>query len=530
MKARATILSTMLAVLAAIVPQARAQFPEGAGPPPGYYGGGGYPPMQGAYPPPGYAPGGHAPPGGYPPGGYAPPGGFAPGGYGPSMPAAYGHGAPPMQSPYADAGYYQPQGEPQYLPGGQAQGYPPDYQMSGDMYGGGPYGEMGETGAEYCPPGSQNYEVCKYRVWANTEALLWTRHERVLPPLITTAPTMTPRNGGPVPPIAAVIGNPETTLLFGGGREGRDATWGGAINFGMWLDPANEVGVGGRFWMLDDDEQDVHVEGLPIIGVPFFNTTIGFEDALLVSYDNAAFPPTTVGSVDVRMSNEIHGAEAYGRFNMLHWLGTPRGSRFADCPPGEGKFRSIDILAGYQYSRVNDLLQVLTRFDSSIPSSHTTTDYFRTKNQFHGGLLGLSGEVRNGRWSLKGLGKIGFGNMHQTVLISGNNTIDVGGGPIQTIGGLFTQSTNIGTFRRDHFAYIPEAQINLGYQMNNVFRLTMGYDFIYWSNVVLAGEQVDRNINTLLFGGMAGAPPPQFTWNDADFWAMGLNFGLIGEY
>jgi hypothetical protein len=182
---------------------------------------------------------------------------------------------------------------------------------------------------------------------------------------------------------------------------------------------------------------------------------------------------------------------------------------------------------------VNDLLEIRTNFTSDIPSINSTTDYFRAKNQFHGGMLGLSGEVRRGCLSFKGLGKIGFGNMHQSMLIDGSNSFDLGGGPLVTTGGLFTQTTNIGKFTRDHFAYIPEMQLTVGYQLTDAFRVTAGYDFIYWSNVILAGEQVDRSVNTLLFGGMAGVPGeqrPAFDWQASDFWAMGLNFGVVGEW
>ena len=54
-----------------------------------------------------------------------------------------------------------------------------------------------------------------------------------------------------------------------------------------------------------------------------------------------------------------------------------------------------------------------------------------------------------------------------------------------------------------------------------------GYNFMYWSNVVRPGDQIDRNINPNLapvFGGTAGgvgAAAPARLNRETDFWAHG---------
>ena len=56
-------------------------------------------------------------------------------------------------------------------------------------------------------------------------------------------------------------------------------------------------------------------------------------------------------------------------------------------------------------------------------------DSFETRNEFHGGMLGLLAEIEGGSWSFNMLAKLGLGNMRQKVIISGQTLItDPGGG------------------------------------------------------------------------------------------------------
>ena len=63
------------------------------------------------------------------------------------------------------------------------------------------------------------------------------------------------------------------------------------------------------------------------------------------------------------------------------------------------------------------------------------------------------------------------------------------------------------------------------------WRAFVGYDFMYWSQVVRPGNQVDRNINlsqSAVFGSgaLTGPAYPMPLFNRSDFWAQGLNAGL----
>ena len=86
-------------------------------------------------------------------------------------------------------------------------------------------------------------------------------------------------------------------------------------------------------------------------------------------------------------------------------------------------------------------------------------------------------------------------------------------------------TSNIGDVHHDHFAYVPELNVNLIYNINQQWRAMVGYTFIYWNHVVLAGNQIDPNLTTPL--PTAVAPPfPKF--QRTDFWVQGISLG--GEY
>ena len=75
---------------------------------------------------------------------------------------------------------------------------------------------------------------------------------------------------------------------------------------------------------------------------------------------------------------------------------------------------------------------------------------------------------------------------------------------------------------------VPEVGINLGYQFTNHIRGFIGYNFLYWSNVVRPGNQIDQAVNpNLIPPSIPGGPSrPTFDFHGSDFWAQGINFGL----
>jgi hypothetical protein len=126
--------------------------------------------------------------------------------------------------------------------------------------------------------------------------------------------------------------------------------------------------------------------------------------------------------------------------------------------------------------------------------------------------------------------------MHQTVIIDGNTIITAPNGAVDARDeGFFALGTNQGRYTRNRVAYIPEVNFKLSYAVSSNIDLSLGYNFMYISDVVLGGDQLDRNLNlSQTNGGPAVGPnqnrPMFLGFRETDFWAQGINFGLDWRY
>jgi hypothetical protein len=90
---------------------------------------------------------------------------------------------------------------------------------------------------------------------------------------------------------------------------------------------------------------------------------------------------------------------------------------------------------------------------------------------------------------------------------------------------------NSGTFEEDVFAFIPEANFKLAYQLRKNMQFSVGYSFLYFDNVALNGSVMDRVITdgAALQTGVVGARPA-FVHNDSSLWVQGIDLGLSVNY
>jgi len=345
---------------------------------------------------------------------------------------------------------------------------------------------------------------------ARFEYLMWFSRGRSAPPLVTTSPANTAL------PVAGVL--PDAQVLYGGNSTiGEDMRSGARITLNRLL--ADEcTWVEGRFWGLEDSTERFYANGndFPILARPFVNTVLQVEDALLVNYPGI----TSNGAVNVLSKNDMFAADAWLRRTWTD----------------DGCTR-IDVLAGYQFARIDDFIGITNLQQSIDPlgavpvgTLSEISDAFQTQNEFHGAQFGMMYERRKGCWSVETLAKIGLGNMRQRVAISGNTvTTEPNAFPVQTTGGLLALPSNIGVFQRNQFAFIPEVNVNLCYNFSPSWKVMVGYSFIYFSDVVLAGNQIDREVNfSQVPGPPIGALRPRFDLVNSDFLVQGISLG--GEY
>jgi hypothetical protein len=379
----------------------------------------------------------------------------------------------------------------------------------------GPACSDGSCGLGSCGPGcgagSGGYQGCdmccgKPLWWAKLDVLLWWRQGRDLPPLVTTDPIDEGSD------TAGVL--PDATILFGGGRESSQMAVGGRFDVGFWMDPNQCWGIGNRFFGLGRDSASFQVDSLdnPVLAIPFFNSEIGENDALLV-----ASPGVSTGAINIDATSEVMGNDVYARFLICR-----------DCNS------RLDFITGYHFSRINDDLRirsqsVTTEVGGNIPIGTVTDvlDRFDARNEFHGAILGLMHEIDCRCWTIETLAKMSIGGMHERVIIDGSTRIAVPGeDPTLTEGGLFTGDSNLGEFNRSEFTAVTEVGLKLAYKWGPCTRLSVGYSFIYWNDVLRPGDHIDPRVGE----SSTGDVHPRFSFNHGDYWVQGINLGLVREF
>ncbi len=338
---------------------------------------------------------------------------------------------------------------------------------------------------------------------------------RSLPSLVTTS--VNPLDEG-------VMGRASTRVLFGNEKIGDERQAGGRLTIGKWLDGSERVGIGVRYFGMEGDSTGFSAAsgGGGVIARPFFNIDpiVVAEDSFLVSA-----PGVSAGSIDVLTSSDMLNAEAYVRYMVRK-----------SC-----NFR-LDFIGGYHFNRLDDGLHISHQSTSLPPngpapigSTFDIQDVFDATNEFHGLQLGLLGEWQRGCVTLSVLGKVSVGNMHQELSVSGSSMIgDGAGGMVNYNGGLLAQPfDNIGRYENDEAGFIPELGIDLRYAVTKRLDISVGYTFMHWNAVALAGDQIDRVVNgsQLSGGNLVGPARPTLAGiQDSSFWLQSINIGVSGTY
>ena len=196
----------------------------------------------------------------------------------------------------------------------------------------------------------------------------------------------------------------------------------------------------------------------------------------------------------------------------------------------------MDFLAGLRYLHLHENLAFSTNSPGIVAPVDVfqTKDQFGTSNNFYGGQAGLRLTSAQGAWSVNASLKLALGVMAQSADVSGlllTNDFNGFGVPQQIAGGYFAQPTNIGHYTRTVFAAVPEAGLNVRYGITPQTSLFLGYTFLYASNVVRPGAEIDREINPTqnpsfeITHVLVGAARPSFAFHSKYLWAQGLNAG-----
>ncbi len=362
-----------------------------------------------------------------------------------------------------------------------------------------------------------------YRAWARAEYLLWYFNPGVAtPPLATTGPASS----------FGIRGQNGVATVLGGSQTQYDDLNGTRLSAGVWLDEDAHMGVEASWFMLYQNTVSRTLSsdptGAPLLARPVFDAVTQQNGVQLV-----AFPGALTGQVRSSASSELWGVNV--DFIGSEW---------------RGKHVWADLIVGMRYL---DLEEALTVSSSATVLGNGTAaflgnrlgtgntvgivDNFKTRNQFYGGEVGLRAEACLGRFFVNALGKLSIGNNHEVVMIDGGSTLAGPAGNVAVPGGLLAVSTNSRIHSRDEFTLIPEFNVKVGAYINCHFNVFVGYNYMYWSDVVRPGNQPSLVINptvvpsNLAFGAnIAGPALPAAIIKRTDFWAQGLNVGMEFRY
>lgn len=348
------------------------------------------------------------------------------------------------------------------------------------------------------------------RWYVSGEYMLWFLKGYDTPPLVSVGPVSS--NG--------ILGNGATSI-FPTERIDNNPMSGGRFSLGYWFSPKWAIET--NFFIVRDggDSFSTNSAEYPnaIIARPFFSLNQNAEFAEQVSN-----PGIYAGYVDVHHRSTFYGLDLNLRRHLYQTCDT-----------------TIDMIAGFRMLDLGDELIITegTRGLAGAPQqfigqSRVLTDSFKTKNQFYGAQIGAIFEQRWGRWSLGGQAKIALGGSVMTSSIAGGINTNGGFAP-NNPGGLLALGSNISDTTATRLSYVPEVNLNLGYDVTKNFRVFVGYTFLYWSSVARPGAQIDRSLDEnripdFTLGRRVPAvnsPRPLNVVNHEGFWAQGVSIGMI---
>ena len=347
--------------------------------------------------------------------------------------------------------------------------------------------------------------LCDKDGWVRAEGLFMFMSKRQSPPLISSS----------APGTFPVL--PGATVEFGDDLQG-DLSGGFRGDVGCYL--SEHLGLGGRVLWVSENGDDFSISGDQFdansrsIGRPYFfipttNPGIAREDAEIVS-QLGLFSGTAIAKYET----DFVMAEAYARLTCCR----NRSSR-------------LEMIGGYTFAALDDLISVTSTtadLDAGTLPFTTFSSTFDTENRFNGGQIGFESVVNRGCWTARALTKVHLGNMRQTVNISGYTEDGLAGNVISRQNSSILVAEDQGEEVRDEFTFIPELDFTLGYRFRDHVTFTVGYTFMYFDNVALAGEQINRYRDTTNLG--ANVTPVGFEIQDGNFWIQGVSLGASVDF
>jgi hypothetical protein len=387
---------------------------------------------------------------------------------------------------------------------------------------------VGQSHPGLLPPMSHNRPELpnQERFWFSAGYLVsFMRNERLATPLATTGSL------GDLHP--AGLGQPGTAVLFGGDPVNFGAFSGVRLGAGVYCGDEQHWSLGwsGFYYFPNTVNYATRSDaaGNPIIARPIFDVVNGFERAFVDS-----LPGLASGGINIHMRSQLWGTEVNAGYHCCLCEGVRLGTLF-----------------GFRYMRLAEDLRISDALTPLQPNNIqfagtfinpgdvlTDQDRFSTVNHFYGMQVGSQLHWEGERFFADAFGKLAFGATHQRVDINGATALFPGGTGVPQItpGGLLALPSNSGTHTRTTFGFVPEVGLDLGVRLTPHVRLSTGYSFLYWNQVMRPGDVINRAVNPSMvpssntFATPSGQTAPLFVSSSSPFWINTFSFMLDITY
>lgn len=332
-------------------------------------------------------------------------------------------------------------------------------------------------------------------VWMSAEFLNWNMRGSTIPTLVISGP-----QGVAVPSNSPLAREEYGGRILGGLQTGVRA------RAGVWLDSTEGFGLDfGFIWLSDATENYTSdINSTRSLSRPIFNSLTNTNQVVIIDND-----PAINGQISVASRSSFWGGEANTRQVFLN----------------TGSFR-LDGYLGYRYLNLTDEMDITQiRATQAGVVTSTFVDRFKTVNQFHGGQLGLIGEMNFGRLSIGVRGGAAVGFTFERTTIEGFSQV----GATNFNNGVLTQSSNIGETTNNRFTVIPHAGGTVGFDLNKYMRVFGGYDLLIWTNPTRVGNVIDPTLNPTVVPGngpVIGTPRPSNPNGTSTLWLHGWSAGV----
>jgi len=379
------------------------------------------------------------------------------------------------------------------------------------------------------PPSSRLYGGVEYLYW-------WVKDAPLSVPLIST---------GPVANKEGFLINSASTILYGapfspatGGNNAQSFPGfsGSRVTLGYWLDDLRSTALEASGFVLQSRTTTYTASsnsaGSPGIRIPVYDSVPYAPGGRCdMANPSVCLVGPTEDGLPVAIPNELYGSAVAINTLQLWGLDLSGVRKIYDGPNWD-----ISAIAGLRYLGLDEGFSLTDNLNGIAGSafngqSGVETDSFKTSNHFYGAGLGLRGSYTLGSLVAEMTGRVALGVSHEALSVQGSY-VDQGASFVASSGpyGVFAMPANEGQRSANKFAVVPEVQVKLGYNLTPNVRLTVGYSFLYDSNVIRPGDQIDRNVPKGQTFQQDGTSPsttsPARLFRTTDFFVQGLSTGV----